>query len=980
MIFSKFLKKKWQHKNSVVRIEAINNSLSVEDEEQRDIIAELAKADDNENVRRAALIKLNSYSTWLAHSQENSMVKIKQYAHKKVETILTDQDDITVTEQEKFDYIANHNDYKFFEQWLKIAEQTSLIITLFEKLNSKSLTKGASTESTIKPQLLVNLFNQKQNSEVQQYILEKVHDVETLDKLKKKALNTEITNQIETKITALQFAIEQPLILSKKVNLVLSKLQALKEQSDYRIYIEKRDALNAEWQCLNEDFHCLDSEIQEEFIDKKESISTNLTKIFAVKAEQFAQAEIARKIDEEKQQCRIHFDKTLNIVEKTLTTSIFENDEIDEQQYQSVFDKLTNEIIASPLTKDEQNDFIAKISQQHQKLQQLPEIAKLVSEATHLISKISQLTLPSNIEEMNERLPIFDEWKASWKIVEKQSAGILPDSIISASKEVQLNWREALKPLQQKQKQEFSATQKKINDVKRLVAGGKYNAAFGVFKKVKQLFSALSDHQQQRLQREFDTVNEKITELADWEHYIATPRKQQLLTEIKTIVETPLDNPNEQAEKVKQYRKTWNSLGHADDDAEKELNYQFNQLCESAFAPCRLFFAEQEKIREQHLVARQSYVEQAKKLSEYLATISKTASEDGVEPTETAQDNSAIDFKMLDNELNSLMKQWKNAGQVDRSVYQDINKQFNDALHPVKSAINNFHYQNKALKSALIKEAEKASLDENIYNAISQVKGLQSKWRDIGYSGAKFENKLWQTFRKINDDIFAKRDQQLSLEKAASSEKLAEFELVFKGIETQFTDFESASNVASEQLTTLQRLEQELAVLKQQLSQQQPKMVALEKQIANKEKAISNKIVKLKANKEKEQWLTLFTVLEESLSVDTHESNDNDNSFNAHKQFNQLSPAWQKKLQELGAKNNVVSRDNSTLELEILSGVPSPEELQQQRMQVQVGLMQEQMLSGNEIDLPAKFIQWLMLGKLTQQDIGLLQRIKVIFV
>ncbi|MFT6692990.1 MAG: exonuclease SbcC, partial [Colwellia sp.] len=76
MIFSKFLKKKWQHKNSIVRVEAINSSLSVDDAAQRDIIIALVKNDDNENVRRAGLIKLASFQSWLNQSQENTMAKV----------------------------------------------------------------------------------------------------------------------------------------------------------------------------------------------------------------------------------------------------------------------------------------------------------------------------------------------------------------------------------------------------------------------------------------------------------------------------------------------------------------------------------------------------------------------------------------------------------------------------------------------------------------------------------------------------------------------------------------------------------------------------------------------------------------------------------------------------------------------------------------------------------------------------------------
>lgn len=952
MIFSKFLKKKWQHKDSVVRVEAINSSLSVNEPEQRDIIAQLAMSDDNENVRRAALIKLDNFQTWLQHSQENSMAKVKQYAQKKVEAILTDQDTIKITEQDKLAFIAQHTQYSLFESWLKIAEQTNLIIALFEKLANKPQANEQKGNTSLKPQLLINLFNQKQNADVQQYILDKVHDLETLEKLKKKAVNSDISKQIDDKISALEFAIEQPIILAKKVNLVLAKLQALKDQSDYGVYVEKRASLSAEWLTLSEDFSCLETAISDGFIDKQQVILANLTKLFAEKAEQFAQAELVRQLEAEKQQSRLHFDKTLSIVDQTLTTSIFENEEIDEQQYQTVFDKLTSEIIASSLSNEEQNEFIAKICQQQQKLQQLPEIAQSVSDATHLISKISQLALPSNIEEMNERLPIYQEWLTSWKNAEQQSAGILPDSIKNASKEIQASWRKALKPLQQAQKQEFSTTQKKINDVKRLIAAGKYNAAFGVFKKAKALFAKLSEQQMQRLQREFDSVNEKIAELADWEHYIATPRKQQLLTDIKAIVETPLDNPNEQAEKVKQYRKTWNSLGHADDEAEQELNYQFNQLCETAFAPCRLYFAEQEKLREQHLLARQGLLEQAKALAESLET------------SKQVTDDTVIDFKNFDNQLNKLIKQWQHSGQVDRNIYQDVNNQFNNALQPVKSAIKDFHHENKQLKLTLIKKAESLLLEEDIYAAVSQVKLLQAQWRDTGYAGNKVENKLWQSFRKINDEIFSKREQQNALEKDASSAKLAEFEAEFKALEN---DFNNADDVAA-----LQQLEKALQSLKQNVQQQKPKMASLEKQIVQKEKLTSEKIAKLKLAIEKQQWTDLFTIIEESLVKG--------GNFVSHESFSQLGQSWQKKLQELDNKDNQVSRDVLTMELEILSGVPSPEELEQQRMKVQVNLMQDQMSSGNAIDLPAKFSQWLMLGKLNQEDVSLLQRIKTIFV
>ncbi|MBA6365764.1 DUF349 domain-containing protein, partial [Colwellia sp. BRX8-8] len=303
-----------------------------------------------------------------------------------------------------------------------------------------------------------------------------------------------------------------------------------------------------------------------------------------------------------------HFNSALNEMSKKLTTTIFESGDLDEAEYQDKLEQLREEITSSILNSKEQQHFIALVKAQAKKLAQLPEIAQSVSDATHLISKISQVALPKNIEELNLRKPLFDQWLQEWKTVELKAAGVLPQSIVDAFKEIRQQWQQGLKSLIKEQGLLLSQCQKKVADVKRLIMTGKYNAAFGVFKKAKKHFDGLSEEQKSRVQRDFDDIADKIAELSDLEQSIATPRKQQLLVDIKLLVDQPIDNPNEQAAKVKQFRVTWNSLGHAEESIEKELNYQFNALCEQAFAPCRLFYAEQEKLRELHLESRQQLI------------------------------------------------------------------------------------------------------------------------------------------------------------------------------------------------------------------------------------------------------------------------------------------------------------------------------------------------------------------------------------
>jgi exonuclease SbcC len=97
-----------------------------------------------------------------------------------------------------------------------------------------------------------------------------------------------------------------------------------------------------------------------------------------------------------------------------------------------------------------------------------------------------------------------------------------------------------------------------------------------------------------------------------------------------------------------------------------------------------------------------------------------------------------------------------------------------------------------------------------------------------------------------------------------------------------------------------------------------------------------------------------------------------------------LSPAWRKMLiEEIFAasvnKNIDHNRQLKTLELEILAGLDSPKEFAQQRMQIQVKLMQDKMTSGVGINLEQSFNEWLSQGAISKDDLPLILRVKPIF-
>lgn len=942
MIFSKFFKAKWQHKDSNVRLTTINNDLSPSSVNDLIILKQLLTDDENELVRRAVLLKINTFEQWLAASSDNSNTKIRDYAHQQIVKMINGQHTIELSQQQKQLFLSDDKYKALLEPWIQNETDAEIIILLIEKIN--------------KPHLFNNLFAQKKIVKVQQYLIAQTEDVALLEKFSKKAANEDVTTIISNKLAEINNRIEKPIKLTKVIQLLLSKLLALKDTIDYHTYLSKKSALEQEWKVLQHDFNCLDEESIANFTQKYEKINEQLNKTFIVKEELYQQKIIEQQLNSNKLAAKIEFDQQLAELEQTLTTSVFENVLLDEATFTSQLNTLTTKISKSVLNTSEKLSYDKLISQLSKRLTQLPEIAKSVTDATVLISKISQLAIPATMAEYMERQPIFSDWQKSWQGIEKQTKGFLPDSIKNAHQEIESVWIKGLKPFAQQQKSVFTQTQKKLADLTRLLATGKYNASFGLFKGIERNFAQLSSSQQHRLERDFERVSKQIADLSDWEHYIATPRKQQLLDEINEIVTCPLDNPNEQASKVKQFRQAWNLLGHADEDLDKSLNEAFNSACEQAFAPCRLFFSEQEKLRDQHLATRLAIIEQAKKLALSVA-----------EQTE-------FDPKGLDGQLNKLNKDWLEAGEVDRNKYKTLQQDFSLIVQPIKMTIRTFHDSNLDLKSKLIEKVKAQYLNDDISAAIENTKKLQNQWRDIGYAGPKQDNKLWQAFRTANDQLFKKRDVLKTDEKEQQSIQKLAFEQQFSAVQAQFSPECDKGQ--------LNEIKQQANDLHQQVKEAKPViksvLLAIERFISS----LDNQYKVIDLAKEKQNWTSLFSLLSQVANNDINEQSIIDSV-----DYSSLTQAWQKKLVDAVFVNSSVNNDGDnlqhrqlkTLELEILAGVDSPKEYAQQRMEVQVQLMQDKMTSGNEVNLEHSFIEWLKQGQLSLEDLPLISRVKPIF-
>lgn len=972
MIFNLFKnKKKWQHKDKNIRIEAVNELLQQDEPSQHEVLMGLLASDESELVRKAVLIKLNNLDAYINASIDNDKESIRKFAKNKTQLMLADGNEGLVGLEVKKDLLTTDRitELSTLEYWLTHETNDNLICILFDKVAVKKTNQS----------YLMHVFANKQSEQVQRYILASVTDTNLLNKLSKKAVNDNIKQLIVAKVEANKVALEKPIVLEKQIQLLLSKLLALKEVNDYGEYINKHKQLGTSWTNYLPDFSCLPLNKQTAFVDKYAAINEQLDKVFAPKSEAY-NTELKEKIALEQQaKNQKALEQQLSGVKQQLALVMLNSSDDQLDNISKEVEAFKGQVSASELSNAFQEKLHNELSQISISILNAPLVSIAINDADVFIETISALPLPESIDDCEAAQTQLKNWQQTFKTFEKSALGQLPRLTKTKFEQFINTWQQVLNPLQQQQKQNLQHIKTKLQDIKRLLQNGKFKVCFGLFNGVKTEINTLTSYQMQQVQRDFDMVSEKMAELSDWEQYIATPKKQKLLESIQILVETPLDNPNEQASQVKALRKQWNLLGHAEPSVDKSFNEQFDIACEAAFAPCRLFYAEQDKVRANNAVVRTEIINEMQKLAEPFIKSHNT-----IEQSEASVSNdinvsnsqdlalSNVDFKSLDHKTNQLFKKWQEAGEVDKAQYKNLLESFKHSQKIVKNEIHSHYQRNSELKQQLIDSAKQLLQGEDIFKAIDGSKKLQQNWRNVGYAGATNESKLWQAFRAVNDEIFSKRDevitkQQEELEVRAE-QFIASFEAIKSALENNTDNASYANNIKQSIL--------ELDNLLAQVYATKPLLKHVSNDIEQYIKVLKQKNDQLIVKQKQLSWQYIFTTLSGLAQGDMTPNFDDNETFNV------LSSVWKKRLTTQlnnSRETSAEERLDKTLALEILANVESPTQDAAKRMAVQVSLMQNQMVSGVKVDLESELVDWMKLGKLQESDLPLLARLQPIF-
>ncbi|KZN68726.1 DUF349 domain-containing protein [Pseudoalteromonas luteoviolacea] len=892
MIFKHLFTPKWKHPKAQVRLAAVDKLDITKD---ADALTTLALEDDSIQIRKKVLNKIDDLGLWWKVYKQDQALKEVAEQHINQAVLSGSQ---MLSNEIREEYIDRYAPVKTLEKLAFSDIALAQRVKLLKRIANAKLIEKAFKEG---------------DESLQVALLDLIYQYE-LTKPVLKSASGDAKAQIDAHLEAARIAKVMPKQVAEQVKLILAKFNALREKLDYQVVDTQFKELSQQWQSLelkwlDEETLATQSGKYEKLTDKLNSHIAKLKAQHEAKlAEQKAQEDKRHAIESIKVQC--------NELESVLTDAVKKLDVESQSSLQAQFEQLSKHLEESDYRESrELQPFFNQLNELEKVLAQLPEMIAASKEFQSSLDVLAKIEASDDIAQLDNLLV---EQKRAYQVC-NNALKQLPTELKKQAKadlgEVSKSFLAAMKPLVDQQQQLLKEARKKARDVQRLIEQGRFNIAFGVFNGFTESYEQLTDGHKEQVAKQQESLQAQLAEVKDWQRYASAPKRTELLAQLdEKLGESDID-PKTRAADVKMLRVRWNELGRIESEEEKQQAKLFDEKIELLFAPCRAFFAEQEEARKKVVAHREKLIAEMQALSGF------SVDEDGA-------------WRKLESQFNRVNKQWRSAGSLDAQTYQALNGKYRSAYSAINERLKSHHQDNAQQKQALVDEAQAQIDNDNVAEACEVLKTLQKQWQSIGFAGSKNEHVLWQTFRKHNDAVFAKREELVAQQKRENAELETEQRQVL-------ANFDSAVIEAKTQ-SELNQLQEDISALEVLGGLSKIKKALLEQ-------------VNVKLNE-------LFSTLNREKFTEL---------VNAVEQGSDIPACWQ-------GKNTLDLNANSLLlRLEILTNVESPEGEQQSRMAEQVALLDEK-LQGESRKLDFYLVCYLAQAKVEGEELDSKRLLKVL--
>lgn len=918
--------------------------LDPKNDKHKSILHELAFNDSEDAVMLAALHKLNSFTLWVKTAEIAYSAKLRKQAQEQVFAQL--EDELAVPSKIFINHVTQSKQKPFVDHMLfnsnRLLQHADVILSMLSTIENETL--------------LRRFYVERADLTQQLHIISTINDAKLLSRLLKQTTELEAQNSIKQKLAECEALKDKPLKLKQQATLINSRLLALKEAQDYEYLQLQSSVLSAEFEQLRPQLSILARDDALELAGKYLSLKNVLQQKLSALEKQYnaqqALAKITNELSGLQERCATVYQQT-----DLLLANTGDNADVQIKILKGAIASANEDLAKienkpqTPAHRAKAKHIYTQLQQALAKLENLPEFIERTNKAKQVLLDIAQLTQQyADIAVLNKQQVLevsanLDLLKQQFNEVNQQTnkvdalPGTVTKEFASAVSALRKRTNVYFDNIKKKQHQ----CEGKLKVVNKLISEGKFKPAISTFYHASTMFEALQNDAGTRLNNTFEATKAEIEKLQDWQAYIAQPRKPQLLQQVQDTAETKIESHFERAELVKRFRQQWSSFGVLHTQEDDALNKAFDIAIEKAFAPCRVFFAQLEKLREQNLEQAQQLVIEVK----------------------------GIDENTPDSELpaivEKLKKRFNKIGDIEKSKARTVRRKFNQSIKHLQARVYAMHQECAEQKQKLIEKAASLCLLEDINEAANQAKNLQQQWKSVGFAGRAQETLLWQAFREHNDAIFAKYKNILSERQTANSEALVALDAQMKNMAKTIAASKKQSDLSFYSASYDALLSQVEALDTSLLAKAQQKLATIQRQY-------ENRLQQLEQQKQVQSLEDVFSCL-----ADFKQNDLPSGVNNLPKRYQ----AWFKrsgkpKLSMLESFN----RDELALVSAILLDKPLSEidlGSQEQRQALQVTLMAHK-LQGNEVIEPESVLAaYISLGPLQENELGSLAAMRTMY-
>ena len=230
----------------------------------------------------------------------------------------------------------------------------------------------------------------------------------------------------------------------------------------------------------------------------------------------------------------------------------------------------------------------------------------------------------------------------------------------------------------------------------------------------------------------------------DMSSFATNPKREELIKKIGDLVKSSLDNPKSQANAIHDIQKKWQQLDTSGRPSSKDQWLKFNELTNKAWEPCKEFFEELNKVKENNAANRRKIINE---INSY-----------AIDKSSNWPDAKTLIFYLRDK-----FNEWQEHAPVLDKDHKKLRNEFFNAKKPINDQIKK---QEKAViktKEDLIAKVDLIN-DEDNDICIKKFNDLKNDWKKAGSAGRKVDNKLWDKFNKSADRFYSAKKEVLEAE------------------------------------------------------------------------------------------------------------------------------------------------------------------------------------------------------------------------